>query len=46
MLFQQLINAVKWVFKAPFIIIEKAGEAIADAEERVWFGDKDESNKK
>jgi uncharacterized membrane protein len=33
MLFQQLKNASKWIFKQ----IEKSGKAIADAEEKIMF---------
>ena len=41
-LFLLLKNASKWVFK----YLEKSGNAISDAEERMWFGEKNESNKK
>jgi hypothetical protein len=40
-LFQQLKNAGKWVFN----YIEKAGQAINEAEEKIMFGDKNDSNK-
>ena len=40
MLFQLLKNASKWVFKN----IEEAGSKINKAEERLYFGDKNESN--
>lgn len=40
MLFQLLKNASKWVFKQ----IEDAGDRMNKAEERFFFGDKNESN--
>jgi hypothetical protein len=41
MLFRLLKNASKWVFKQ----IEDGGRRINEAEERLYFGDKDDSNK-
>jgi hypothetical protein len=41
MLFRLLKNASKWVFKQ----IEDGGRRMNEAEERIYFGDKDESNK-
>jgi hypothetical protein len=41
MLFRLLKNASKWVFKQ----IEEGGRRINEAEERLYFGDKDDSNK-
>ena len=40
MLFQQLKNVGKWVFKK----IENAGKAMNEAEERLFAEDKDERN--
>ncbi len=41
MLFRLLKNASKWVFKQ----IEYSGRKMNEAEERLYFGDKDDSNK-
>jgi hypothetical protein len=41
MLFRLLKNASKWVFKQ----IEDGGRRMNEAEERLYFGDKDDSNK-
>jgi hypothetical protein len=40
MLYQQLKNASKWVFKQ----LENAGKAMNEAEERLFSEDKDERN--
>jgi len=40
MLFRLLKNASKWVFKK----FEEAGEGMNRAEERIYFGEKDDSN--
>jgi hypothetical protein len=40
MLFQQLKNVGKWVFKQ----MEEAGKAMNEAEERLFSEDKDDSN--
>lgn len=42
MLFRLLKNASRWVYRQ----IEKSGEAIVKAEERIHFGDDYEGNKK
>jgi hypothetical protein len=41
MLFRLLKNASRWVFKQ----IEDGGRRMNEAEERLYFGDKDDSNK-
>ena len=41
MLFRLLKNASKWAFKQ----FEEGGKRMNEAEERILFGDKDESNK-
>ena len=41
MLFRLLKNASKWVFKK----IEETGHAMNEAEIRIIFGDRDDSNK-
>jgi hypothetical protein len=40
MLFQLLKNASKWAFKK----MEDSGKRMNEAEERLYFGDKNESN--
>jgi uncharacterized protein YpiB (UPF0302 family) len=42
MLFRLLKNASKWVFN----YLEESGRLMNEAEERIMFGDKDESKEK